>query len=497
MGVEVDPANGFRMVGYPRPLIEHHGDLYGWEVPGANNQENRTGWNEGPCVVHYQGKYYLQYAAPGTEYRIYADGIYVGDHPLGPFTYAEYNPFSIKPGGFIGGAGHGHTFRDRYGNYWHVASMKISVRHAFERRLGLFPVYFTDDGRMFCHTVWSDYPFVIPDEKMDFEDNDLSMHWRLLSYRKPTTASSSLAEYVPGNAVNEQIESWWAAESGAAGEWWQVDLEKPAEVRAIQINMADQDFSVLGDPHSYISYSYRIEHSDDGAAWMPLVDRTEPTADAPHELVVLEEPVRTRYLRITCTRPCPGAGKFSLSGFRVFGQALSPGDLLDVVTQITVKRNPADARRFQLVWRKSAGADGYVVRWGVRPDRLNNAAMVYSNTFAAGYFNRDSEYYFSVDAFNEYGIAAGQGVSGGAEGSMAGAAADGLRVFPNPSSGVFHVEMPHAGRLSLFDLQGRRLYACEAAETRVAIHAADYVDGRYILSFVSEKMRSAIQLIKK
>ena len=79
------------------------------------------------------------YAAPGTQYRIYGDGNYVGDNPLGPFEYVEDNPFSFKPGGFIGGAGHGHTFKDKYGNYWHVASMTISVRHWFERRLGLFP----------------------------------------------------------------------------------------------------------------------------------------------------------------------------------------------------------------------------------------------------------------------------------------------------------------------------------------------------------------------
>jgi hypothetical protein len=107
----------------------------------------------------------------------------VSDNPSGPFTYMENSPYSFKPGGFIAGAGHGHTFKDKYGNYWHVASMTISVRHAFERRLGLFPVYFSNDDNLFSHTVWTDYPFSIPDHKVDLESNNPG--WNLLSYNKP------------------------------------------------------------------------------------------------------------------------------------------------------------------------------------------------------------------------------------------------------------------------------------------------------------------------
>ncbi len=40
-------------------------------------------------MTKYQGKYYLQYAAAGTEYNIYPDGVYEADHPLGPFTLAK------------------------------------------------------------------------------------------------------------------------------------------------------------------------------------------------------------------------------------------------------------------------------------------------------------------------------------------------------------------------------------------------------------------------
>jgi len=83
---------------------------------------------EGAWMDKHDGKYYLQYAAPGTQYNTYADGVYVSDHPLGPFTLAGNNPYSYKPGGFLPGAGHGSTMADRQGNLWHTATMRISKK---------------------------------------------------------------------------------------------------------------------------------------------------------------------------------------------------------------------------------------------------------------------------------------------------------------------------------------------------------------------------------
>jgi beta-xylosidase len=80
---------------------------------------------EGAWMDKHNGQYYLQYAAPGTEYNIYADGVYVSSHPLGPFTLAKNNPYSYKPGGFIPGAGHGSTMQDKHGNWWHASTMRI------------------------------------------------------------------------------------------------------------------------------------------------------------------------------------------------------------------------------------------------------------------------------------------------------------------------------------------------------------------------------------
>ena len=326
------------------------------------------------------------------------DGIYVGDNPLGPFEYMEDNPFSFKPGGFIGGAGHGHTFQDKYGNYWHIASMTISVRHSFERRLGLFPVAISARNGMYAHTAWSDYPFYIPDKKVDFNKTDLSMGWNLLSFRKPVSDSSSLPGYEPDKANDEQIETWWAAQTGKKGEWLQIDMETPVTVNAIHVNFADHHFKVFA-PHPPVVYQFLIEGSADGKEWMNLVDERENKKDEPHRLFTLDKPAKLRYLRISNSKELEGC--FSLSGFRIFGKG--EGTAPSAVTGFRAIRDDSDRRIYRFTWDAQTGATGYILQWGTQKDKLTHSVTVYDNQYEARYFNRDSEYYFSIKAFNENG----------------------------------------------------------------------------------------------
>jgi len=379
-GYEVDPNDNFKQIGQEKSLIPHNPDIYGWERQG-NNNDGGTGWNEGPCMTKYKGKYYLQYASPGTQYRTYADGVYVGNHPLGPFTYQENSPFSLKTGGFIGGAGHGHTFKDKYGNYWHVATMSISQRHSFERRIALFPVFFDEDDQMYARTEKGDYPFSVPDAKVNFQTDDRSMPWNLLSCKKTATASSSYESYSSNKANDEAVETWWSAATGNIGEYWQVDLGKTMTVNAIHVNFADQDFTTRapssGENISFV-YLYSIEISANGDNWTMLVDKTANTKGTAHDLIVLDVPVETRYLRINNAKALPG--KFSLFDFRVFGTA--NGELPNAVTGVQVTRE-TDKRRFQIQWNEQENVTGYIVRWGIQPDKLNYSTVVYTNRIAS------------------------------------------------------------------------------------------------------------------
>jgi hypothetical protein len=170
---------------------------------------------EGAWMTKHGGKYYLQYAGPGTEYNVYANGTYVGDAPLGPFTYAPYNPVAYKPGGFMAGAGHGNTFQDLHGNWWNTGTPWVAVNWNFERRIAMHPAGFDADGDMYADTRFGDFPHWAPTKKWSTHDESFT-GWMLLSYRKPVRASSARTP----DAANQGVRSGgpaWAQDNTTAG----------------------------------------------------------------------------------------------------------------------------------------------------------------------------------------------------------------------------------------------------------------------------------------
>lgn len=93
--------------------------------------------------------------------------VFTSDSPLGPFRLAKNNPYSYKPGGFLRGAGHGSTMEDRYGNWWHTATMQISKNHDMERRVGIWRAGFDKDGVLFCNQQFGDWPMAVEQAKED------------------------------------------------------------------------------------------------------------------------------------------------------------------------------------------------------------------------------------------------------------------------------------------------------------------------------------------
>lgn len=64
-------------------------EMHGWERFCENNTDTVLhGYIEGPWMTKYHGIYYLQYAAPGTEFNVYGDGVYMSDSIQGPYHYA-------------------------------------------------------------------------------------------------------------------------------------------------------------------------------------------------------------------------------------------------------------------------------------------------------------------------------------------------------------------------------------------------------------------------
>lgn len=402
MGIELDPDNHFKAIGQPVTLITHQQNVIGWERPSDKNDVEKPGYNEGASMLKYKGRYYLQYAAPGTEFDSYGDGLYIGDSPLGPFKKADYLPISVKPGGWMTGAGHGDTFQDKYGNYWHVASTVIAQRHMFERRIGFFPVVFTQKDNMYALTDLSDRPYELPKGKTDFLKNPIWTNWMDLTIGKTATASSETEGKEAGKAADRTIKTWWSAKTGNAGEWLQVDLGKIYPIEAVQTNFADEAFPLqsLGNP--FVPYKYKIEASENGTTWTLIADKSANDVTNPHNLVVLDKAVAARYVKITNLSELPG--KFSLFDLRVFGT--DNGDRPAAIKEFQVERT-ADRRTATISWEPVPGAQGYFVHWGTDPDELYAACEVLEPSVTLGLFSADVDYYFRVDSFNESGITRG------------------------------------------------------------------------------------------
>jgi xylan 1,4-beta-xylosidase len=378
---------------------------YGWQRFGEHMDNTFLDpFMEGAHMTKHNGKYYLQYGAPGTEFSGYADGVAVADNPLGTPTgwfQDQSDPLSIKVGGFVRGAGHGSTFKDNNGNYWHVSTTVVSVKNTFERRIGIWPAGFDKDGVMWCNTAFGDYPIYLPGKQVyDVNGENGWPKWMLLNYNKPVQTSSTLGGYVPNNAVDELTKTYWSATSGSKGEWIQTDLGNVSTVNAIQINYADQDAEFLGKQQN-IYHQYKLYASLDGKKWNIIVDKSNNKTDVPHEYVELQKPIQAKFIKLENIHM--PTGKFAISGLRIFGNG--NGALPTQPKDFIVLRTEKDKRSAFIKWKPQDDAFAYNIYYGTQPNKLYSCIMVHSNNeYWMKAMDSQKTYYYAIEAINENGV---------------------------------------------------------------------------------------------
>ena len=419
----LDRDNRMLETGVKKDLINLVEEKHGWERFGENNFHPtiKEGYMEGAAMIKHNGKYYLQYAAPGTQFNVYGDGAYIGETPLGPFTYMKNNPMSFKPGGFTNGAGHGMTMQQTNGQYWHFATMALASNAHWERRLCMFPTYFDEEGLMYSNTHYGDYPRYAPNHPSKAGEHN---GWMLLSYKGKTTVSSSkmqikkstssyedfditempMKKDEQGNILSEVLtdespKSFWVAEANDDQQWVEIEMPAPGKIYAFQLAFHDHESGIYtrvkGLRHRFI-----LEVSGDGKNWKTVVDRSDSYKDAPNAYMVLDQPVEAKYVRYNNVK-VPG-NNLALSEIRVFGKGL--GEQPAKVIDFTVNRQE-DRRNVSLLWQPVKGAQGYNIYWGISPDKLYLSWLVYDkNEHFMRCLNVNPEYYFSIEAFNQNGI---------------------------------------------------------------------------------------------
>lgn len=397
--IELDRTHNFLPKTDERvPLFGLDLDKHGWERFGENHTTDTDlgGFIEGPWMTKHNGKYYLQYGSPGTEFNVYGDGVYVADHPMGPYTYQKHNPVSYKPGGYMNGAGHGSSVKGPGGMWWHFASMSLSINVNWERRLCMFPMGFDEDGIMYCDTRFGDYPRYAPSVA---QKRGQFRGWMLLSYKKPVTVSSQVGDYAAAGLTDELTKTFWLAEKNDDSQWVVIDLQNPASVCAVQVNYHDYKTGMYGR-YPNLRHRYQIEGSVDGKEWKVLIDKSNSYKDTPNDYTELEFPEKVRYVRYKNIEvPTPS---LAISEIRVFG--LGEGKAPQKVKKLNLERQ-ADRRDIAISWTPVKGAQGYNVLWGIAPDKLYSSWMVYdANELFMKSLTVDQDYYFSIEAFNENGV---------------------------------------------------------------------------------------------
>ncbi len=384
-------------------------------IPAIKGMFSNMPYVEGPWMDKHNDRYYLQYAFGGTQYNTYGDGVYVGTSPLGPFTLSSNNPYSYVPGGFLQGAGHGSTMTDISGNIWHTSTVRVSVNHMFERRVGLWPAGFDEDGELFCNQRYGDWPYRITGAVRNPWERP---EWYLLSYGKDVTVSSTMEGYSKENVVDENIQTLFRPSTVSLEEYVILDLKKEYDVHAIQINFGDKDIDISCPGHlnsaqisRYIddkTYPTRwlLEGSLDGKEYFVIEDKRNADTDLSHDLVVSDEGFRLRFVRLS-NMQVPYSQIPALSGIRVFGKG--DGSLPDKA-QAQAKRT--DDLDFTVKLLQD-DALGHMILWGEKPDKLYHSCMVYGKDAVEkekriGALVKNREYFVRVDSFNENGITEGE-----------------------------------------------------------------------------------------
>jgi hypothetical protein len=274
-----------------------------------------------------------------------------------------------------------------------------------ERRIVMYPAKFYADGQFAVSTRFGDFPHYAPKSKFDDPDS-LFTGWMLLSYRKPVVASSTRTGFGTGAVTDEDPRTFWVAASNSPGQTLTLDLGAPKTLRAIQVNFADYKSGRFADaPDIYTEFV--LEQSLDGRSWAPLARTEPPRRDRPNAYFELPQPVRARFIRYVHGHV--GAANLAISEIRVFGNA--DGSAPAVPSGLTAVRHK-DQRDATIRWARVAGAVGYNIRFGIRPDRLTLTHQLWADELGNGAtltkelrsLNIGVPYYAAVEAFNESGV---------------------------------------------------------------------------------------------
>ncbi len=274
-GVELDANSPTIVVGEPQELIPFSPQTFPWQAVGQLNQNTTIGWVEGAWMLKHNGKYYLTYCAGGTENRTYAVGCYIGDSPMGPFVPQKRNPILRTIDGLITGTAHGSFVAGPNNELWTFYSVRASVVHAFERRLGMDRAGIDEHGELYVEGATS-LPQWLPNQKLN--SNDHATSWLPLNGDLRTIGSSNAPNLEGRFAVDNSLVTWWEPDSNDVQPTLTTSFMTTSTVHAARVIWREKGLNtaknILPGP-----IGYRIEAEVAPDQWQTMIDRSTNDKD--------------------------------------------------------------------------------------------------------------------------------------------------------------------------------------------------------------------------
>ncbi len=322
-GVELDSRDVRNFLG-PAERFFQFEPSHIWERYGNRNEYSGVSWIEGPWMTKRKGIYYLQYTAPGTDWKTYAVGLYTSINPLGPFTYYEGSPILVHKNGLINGTGHHSVIEAPDGTLWAFYTLLYrNWNRWLERRIGMDPVGFDEYGNMFINGP-SEMPQWAPGVKANPWENNGSGSISLTEDKSYVVSSEAPGRNAP-YAFDNNLRTWWEPAENDAEPWLILDLGVVTEVDPLQDFIIDSDRILFSIPperwtetNVIRTRKYKIEVSSDGEVFRTVVDKTGNNED---NVVEFDDfaPVQCRYVKLTITG-WPKEVPFGVVEFTVFGK---------------------------------------------------------------------------------------------------------------------------------------------------------------------------------
>jgi hypothetical protein len=241
---------------------------------------------EAPFMVKNGGRYYLMYSQGKTLNDTYRVHYAIGESPFGPFIEAPNSPvLTSNLTANILGPGH-HTVFSQGSDYYilyHRHSIPFNPE-LIGRQLCIDPLRFnaeglienirpTHSGPAFLHSAANTPAPLSSGENV------------------AASASSSLDEFTgPSRVLDQNNASLWRPDASDARPWLIVDLGVVSEVRRQFVRFE----------YAWKDYHFKNESSLDGQTWTLVADHSvTPASGSP---VLLDTPIRARYLRLVFTR---------------------------------------------------------------------------------------------------------------------------------------------------------------------------------------------------